>query len=135
MKAVICNSFGPIDSLSLENIEDVTSKEEEVEIGIKAAALNFPDVLMVEGKYQSLPKFPFSPGGEFAGAFCLFVFVRVRGCVEHSSPRAIPWKRYAVTNDLKTYLGVRTTNYGGWILSRMQDNIKSGNRPCMTIYI
>ena len=67
MKAVICNSFGPIDSLSLENIEDLRSKEGEVEIGIKAAALNFPDVLMVEGKYQSLPKFPFSPGGEFAG--------------------------------------------------------------------
>ena len=67
MKAVICNSFGPIDSLSLENVEDVIPKEEEVEIAIKAAALNFPDVLMVEGKYQSLPAFPFSPGGEFAG--------------------------------------------------------------------
>ena len=67
MKAVICNSFGPIESLSLENIEEVTSRGEEVEISIKAAALNFPDVLMVEGKYQSLPKFPFIPGGEFAG--------------------------------------------------------------------
>ena len=67
MKAVICNSFGPIDSLSLENVEGFKSNEEEVEVEIKAAALNFPDVLMVEGKYQSLPKFPFSPGGEFAG--------------------------------------------------------------------
>ena len=63
MKAVICNSFGPIDSLSLENVEGFKSNEEEVEVEIKSAALNFPDVLMVEGKYQSLPKFPFSPGG------------------------------------------------------------------------
>ena len=67
MKAVICNSFGGIDSLLLENIEELSSTEDEVEINIKATALNFPDVLMVEGKYQSLPPFPFSPGGEFAG--------------------------------------------------------------------
>ena len=65
MKAVICNSWF-IDSLSLENAEGFKSNEEEVEVEIKAAALNFPDVLMVI-KYQSLPKFPFSPGGEFAG--------------------------------------------------------------------
>ena len=55
MKAVICNSFGPIDSLSLENVEGLKSNEEEVEVGIKAAALNFPDVLMVEGNTSPYP--------------------------------------------------------------------------------
>ena len=58
MKAVICNSFGPIDSLSLENVEGFKSNEEEVEVEIKATALNFPDVLMVEGKYSPYPNFP-----------------------------------------------------------------------------
>lgn len=67
MKAVLCRSFGPPESLTLENVQEPIPKNGEVQIDIKATALNFPDVLMVEGKYQSLPSFPFSPGGEFSG--------------------------------------------------------------------
>ena len=67
MKAVLCKAFGSAESLALEEVADPHLKENEVEVSIKAVALNFPDVLMIEGKYQSLPKFPFSPGGEFSG--------------------------------------------------------------------
>lgn len=67
MKAVLCHQFGPPESLQLESIDPPTPKAHEAVIDVKAAALNFPDVLMIEGKYQSLPPFPFSPGGEVAG--------------------------------------------------------------------
>ncbi len=67
MKAVLCKAFGPPESLTLEEVADPAPQKDEVVINIRATALNFPDVLMVEGKYQSLPEFPFSPGGEFAG--------------------------------------------------------------------
>ncbi len=67
MKAVLCRAFGPPESLSLEDVDAPTAGADEVVVEVRAAALNFPDVLMIEGKYQSQPPFPFIPGGEFAG--------------------------------------------------------------------
>ena len=67
MRAVICRSFGPAENLVMEEVAEPEPGPGQVQINIEAAALNFPDVLTVEGKYQSLPDFPFSPGGEFAG--------------------------------------------------------------------
>jgi len=67
MRAVVCHHFGPPESLALEEIEEPTAGPDEVVVEVRAAALNFPDVLMIEGKYQSQPPFPFVPGGEFAG--------------------------------------------------------------------
>jgi len=67
VKAVLCESFGPAENLTLADIEAPQLLPGHVIVEIRACALNFPDVLMIEGKYQSLPPFPFSPGGEFAG--------------------------------------------------------------------
>ena len=67
MKAVLCRSFGPPENLSLEEVPPPTAGAGEVLVDVHASALNFPDVLMIEGKYQSQPPFPFSPGGEIAG--------------------------------------------------------------------
>ena len=67
MKAVLCESFGPAENLILADIEAPHLLPGHVIVEIRACALNFPDVLMIEGKYQSLPPFPFTPGGEFAG--------------------------------------------------------------------
>ena len=67
MKAVLCKAFGPPESLVLEEVPDPVAGDEDLLIDVKAAALNFPDVLMIAGKYQSQPAFPFSPGGEIAG--------------------------------------------------------------------
>ena len=67
MKAVLCESFGPAENLTLADIAPPQLLPGHVIVDIHSCALNFPDVLMVEGKYQSLPPFPFTPGGEFAG--------------------------------------------------------------------
>ncbi len=67
MKAVLCESFGPAENLTLADIAPPQLLPGHVIVDIRSCALNFPDVLMVEGKYQSLPPFPFTPGGEFAG--------------------------------------------------------------------
>ena len=67
MKAVMCRAFGPPESLSFEDVDPPVAGPDDVVVDVRAAALNFPDVLMIEGKYQSQPPFPFIPGGEFAG--------------------------------------------------------------------
>lgn len=67
MKALLCKDFGPVENLSWEEIPDPIPRNGEVIIDIKAAALNFPDNLIVQGLYQFKPSFPFSPGSEGAG--------------------------------------------------------------------
>ena len=67
MKAVLCKAFGRAEDLSLEEVDEPNIKAGHVIVAVQASAVNFPDVLMIEGKYQSLPDFPFSPGGEFSG--------------------------------------------------------------------
>jgi NADPH2:quinone reductase len=67
MKALVCRSFGPIDSLAVEELPDPVPLAGQVVIGVRACGVNFPDVLIVQGKYQFKPALPFSPGGEVAG--------------------------------------------------------------------
>jgi NADPH:quinone reductase len=67
MKAVLCKSFGPPENLVLEDVPAPQPRPDEVLVDVHATALNFPDVLMIQGKYQSQPPFPFAPGGEIAG--------------------------------------------------------------------
>ncbi|MFK7914514.1 MAG: NADPH:quinone oxidoreductase family protein [Pseudomonadales bacterium] len=67
MKAVQCHTYGPPESLVLEEVDSPAPGAGEVRVNVRAAALNFPDVLMIQGKYQSQPPMPFAPAGEFAG--------------------------------------------------------------------
>ena len=67
MKALICNEFGPTDNLVLAEAEVPTPAKGEVLIDTKAAGVNFPDVLTVQGKYQFKPELPFIPGAEVCG--------------------------------------------------------------------
>ncbi|WP_339462426.1 NADPH:quinone oxidoreductase family protein [Pseudomonas sp. EA_105y_Pfl2_R69] len=67
MKAVLCKAFGPAETLVLEEIASPEAKKNEVLLHVHAAGVNFPDTLIIEGKYQFKPPFPFSPGGEAAG--------------------------------------------------------------------
>jgi NADPH2:quinone reductase len=67
MKAVLCKAFGPADTLAVEDVSDPAPGAGEVVLSVKAAGVNFPDVLMIENKYQVKPPLPFSPGGEAAG--------------------------------------------------------------------
>jgi len=67
MKAVLCKSFGMPEDLVLEDVPAPVAGRGEVLVEVHATALNFPDVLMIQGKYQSQPPMPFAPGGELAG--------------------------------------------------------------------
>lgn len=67
MKAVLCNEYGPPEKLALTDLPDPEPQSGEAVIRVEAAALNFMDTLIIEGKYQVKPDMPFSPGAEFAG--------------------------------------------------------------------
>lgn len=67
MRAVVCKEYGPVDLLELGELPDPTPGPGEVVIDVSIAAMNFPDTLIVEGKYQILPEPPFSPGLEGTG--------------------------------------------------------------------
>ena len=67
MRAVICAELGPVDDLVLGELPDPEPGPGEIVIDVQVAALNFPDTLIIEGKYQFRPDPPFSPGGEAAG--------------------------------------------------------------------
>lgn len=67
MKAVRCTAWGAPGCLVLEDLPDLVANRGEVVVDVKAAGVNFPDVLTVQGKYQVRPALPFTPGNEFAG--------------------------------------------------------------------
>lgn len=67
MKAVLCRQFGPPESLVVDEIDVPGAAPGKVVIDVRACGVNFPDTLIIEGKYQFKPQFPFSPGGEVAG--------------------------------------------------------------------
>ncbi|WJD62545.1 NADPH:quinone oxidoreductase family protein [Pseudomonas kurunegalensis] len=67
MKAVLCKTLGPARNLVLEDVASPLPKKNEILLDVQAAGVNFPDTLIIEGKYQFQPPLPFSPGGEAAG--------------------------------------------------------------------
>ncbi len=67
MKAVLCKTYGPPESLVFEDVPASTAGPGEAVIAVRAAGVNFPDVLIIQNKYQVKPPLPFSPGSEVAG--------------------------------------------------------------------
>ncbi len=67
MKAILCTHFCKPDELELADVPEPQPAPGEAVVRVKAAALNFFDTLIIAGKYQSKPPFPFSPAAEFAG--------------------------------------------------------------------
>jgi NADPH:quinone reductase len=67
MKALLCTELGSLDSLAVHDVPAPRPGTDEVVVQVKASALNYPDVLMVKGLYQTKPPLPFSPGVELAG--------------------------------------------------------------------
>ncbi len=67
MKAIICSRYGTADDLELRDLPEPEAGTGEVVVKVAAAALNFFDTLLIAGKYQVKPDFPFSPAAEFAG--------------------------------------------------------------------
>src|SRR5687768_8150755 len=67
MKAVLCKQYGPPESLTFEELPSPRAGPGEVVVAVRAASLNFPDVLIIQNRYQFKPPLPFSPGSELAG--------------------------------------------------------------------
>lgn len=81
MKALLCPELGAIENLTVGEIAAPALGPGQVRVGVAAAGVNFPDILMVEGKYQVKPNLPFVPGLELAGE----VLERAEG-VDHVRP-------------------------------------------------
>ncbi len=67
MKAVLCRAFGPASTLRVEEVPSPRPGPGQLVISTRACGVNFPDTLIIQGKYQFKPDFPFSPGGEVSG--------------------------------------------------------------------
>ncbi|HSE06750.1 MAG TPA: NADPH:quinone oxidoreductase family protein [Methylomirabilota bacterium] len=67
MRALICRAWGPIETLTVEDVAPPAPADDEVLIDVRATSVNYADSIMVAGKYQTRPPFPFSPGLETAG--------------------------------------------------------------------
>ncbi len=67
MKAMLSTRVGGPDTLELTDLPDPVAKAGEVVVAVKACGVNYPDVIIIEDKYQFKPERPFAPGGELAG--------------------------------------------------------------------
>lgn len=67
MRAVLCEDYGPAENLVVKTVDDLTPGKRQVRIAVQACGVNFPDTLIIEGKYQFKPPVPFVPGAEVAG--------------------------------------------------------------------
>ena len=67
MKAIVCNDFGPIQNIEYKDVNEPVIQDQSVIINVKSVGVNFPDGLLVQGKYQLKPDTPFIPGMEVAG--------------------------------------------------------------------
>jgi NADPH:quinone reductase len=67
MKALLCKSFGPPESLVVDEVPDLLPGDNDAIVRVHAAGVNFPDVLIIQNKYQFKPELPFSAGGECSG--------------------------------------------------------------------
>lgn len=67
MRALLCRQYGEPNTLTVEEIPSPVPARGELLVNVKAAAVNFPDVLMIQNKYQHRPALPFTPGYEIAG--------------------------------------------------------------------
>ena len=67
MKAVVCSAFGPPENLTIEELPDPVPGAGEVVVDIRAAAITWPDTLIIENRYQFRGEPPFTVGGEVGG--------------------------------------------------------------------
>jgi NADPH2:quinone reductase len=67
MKALLCKAHGAPSTLVVEDVDPPECGPHAVRIAVHAAGVNFPDVLIIQGKYQFQPPLPFAPGGEVSG--------------------------------------------------------------------
>lgn len=107
MRAVLCKSFNSRLKIELGELQKPEIASDEVLIEVAYAGVNFPDTLLIQGKYQFRPELPFSPGQEVSGQV-----VAVGSAVNHVSKgdivmASMTWggfAEYAVAKGVNTYL-------------------------------
>ncbi len=67
MKAIVCDIYGGPSDLKYKEIEELLPGDKDLVIAVRACAVNFPDTLIIQGKYQLKPELPFTPGSDFSG--------------------------------------------------------------------
>jgi NADPH2:quinone reductase len=67
MRAVLCRTLGPPEALAVEEVPSLRPGPRQLRVRVRAAGVNFPDTLIIQGKYQLKPELPFTPGAELAG--------------------------------------------------------------------
>ena len=67
MRALVCRDYGPVENLAIEDWDDPVPGDGQVAFDVKAAGLNFADILVIAGQYQVRPPLPFVPGNEASG--------------------------------------------------------------------
>jgi NADPH2:quinone reductase len=67
MKAILCREYGPPSALRVESVPEPHAGPGQLLLRVEACGVNFPDTLIIEGKYQQKPPMPFIPGGEVCG--------------------------------------------------------------------
>lgn len=125
MKAIVCHRFAPVEALMLDDIAPPEIGPDEVLIDVYAAGVNFPDGLIVQGKYQTKPPLPFVPGSEVSGIIaavgrdvttlvpgdCVVAFSGTGGFAEQARVSAAHVYRLPVGIDFTTVAGMLIT-YG-----------------------
>src|SRR5260370_12114198 len=80
MRAVVCRSYGTPEDLVIDDVAEPVPGPGQLLVRVHAAAVNFPDVLLIAGKYQVKIPVPFTPGSELAGE------VVAAGCGSYGAP-------------------------------------------------
>ncbi|TJY59748.1 NADPH:quinone oxidoreductase family protein [Sinimarinibacterium sp. CAU 1509] len=81
MKALLCKTFGPPETLVVDTVPDLVPGDQQALVRVHAAGVNFPDTLIIQNKYQFKPELPFAAGGECSG-----VVEAVGAQVKHVKP-------------------------------------------------
>ncbi|HEV2459942.1 MAG TPA: alcohol dehydrogenase catalytic domain-containing protein, partial [Ktedonobacterales bacterium] len=68
MKAVLCRGYGPPEQLEIAEVPSPIPGRGQVLVAVRACGVNFPDTLVIQGKYQVQPPLPFTPGSDVAGS-------------------------------------------------------------------
>ena len=140
MQAVLCKAFGMPESLVLEEVPAPEIGPDDVLVNIRGAALNFPDVLMIQGKYQSQPPFPFSPGGEIAGEIAavgdavtefnvgerVFAGIGVGGFAEQAAVPARALRRIPEGMSFEQASGISTTYGTSYYALKQRAELQAG---------
>ncbi len=121
MKAIVCKELGPPESLVVEELESPKLGASNVRLAVHACGVNFPDTLIIQGKYQFRAEPPFTPGGEVAGEV-----IEVGEKVKHLRPgdrvmMVAPYGGYAEE--------IVVPSMGGWAIPKEMDYVTAAALP------